>query len=123
MLFREKPAKWFTKGKPVRSQNVQSTFGQNRIAVRTVFAMPDMDAHVFALDIFITKMTNFANTQTGRIHECDHSLLLQIRHGINKDGNFLFGRDKGKIFVKSAHRKLGIIPRFVKDIQGKCNRK
>ena len=31
----------------------------------------------------------------------------------------LFGRDKGKIFVKSAHRKLGIIPRLVKDIQGK----
>lgn len=49
----------------------------------------------------------------------DYIRWLQIRHGINKDGNLLFGRDKGKIFVKSAHRKLGIIPRLVKDIQGK----
>jgi hypothetical protein len=64
-------------------------------------------------------MADFADAQTGGIHEGDHSLLLEVGHGVDQDGNFLFGRDKGEVFIKLTHGKLGIVPWLMKDIKGK----
>ena len=72
--------------------------------------MRDVDTHVFPLDILIPKGTDLTDTQAGRIHEGDHSLLLQVGDRGNKQPGFLLGGDKGKKFVKSAHGEVGGIP-------------
>lgn len=78
--------------------------------------MGDMDSHAGTFNILILQMADFTDTQAGRIHECDHCLLLQIRNGGDESPDFLLGRDKRKIFIKSAHGKLGIVPGLMQDI-------
>ena len=63
-------------GKPVLSEDVQSGFREDGIAVGAVFAMSDVDAHVFPLDILIAEGTDLADTQAGGIQKSDHGFLL-----------------------------------------------
>ena len=46
-------------------------------------------------------------------------LLLKGWHSGDKGPCILFRGDIGKVFIKLPHRKLGIIPRLMKDINGK----
>lgn len=80
--------------------------------------MADMDTHIFTFDVFVTETADFTDTQAGRIHECDHSLLLEARYGGDTMQCILFRRDKREMRIELAHRKLKGIPRIVKVING-----
>ena len=68
-LFWEKPSGWPVVSKPVFGKDVQGFLGKDGITVRTVFGMCDMDAHIFPLNVTITQTADFADSETGRIHE------------------------------------------------------
>ena len=74
---------------------------------------------MFPVNVFVAQAADFTDAETGRIQECDHGLLLQIRDRRNEDPGFLHGRDIGEVFVKPARRELGIVPGRMKDVQGK----
>lgn len=118
-LFRKKVAGWPATGKPVLGKDIKSRLGENGITVRTVFAMSDVDAHVFPLDVFITEIADFTDTETGRIHESNHGLRLDICHGRNEGFRFFFCRYKRQIGIKFSHGKLCVIPWLMKNIKGK----
>lgn len=40
-----------------------------------------MNPHVATFNILIFQMTDFANSETGRVHEGNHGFLLQVRNG------------------------------------------
>jgi len=119
ILFREEIAHWLFIGKPILSEQVKGSFGKDGITVMAVFAMGDVEAEIFTLYILIAQGADFANTQAGRIHDDSHCLLLQIRHGREEVPGLLFGRDIRQVLVEFTHGKLRIIPRLVKDIEGK----
>lgn len=83
-LFWKKVAGGSSTGKPVLGKDVKRLFGKDGVTVRTIFTMSDVDAHVFSLDVFITEIADFTDTETGRIHECNHSLRFDICHGRNE---------------------------------------
>ena len=72
-LFWKKVASRSSIGKPVFGKNVKRLFGKDGIAIRAVFTMSDVDAHIFPLNVFITEIADFTNVKTGRIHESNHS--------------------------------------------------
>ena len=117
-LLGEKPLFWAAICKPVFREEVKCCVGKDCIAVFPGFGMADMDTHIPAAYILITEMAEFTYTQPGRIHESGHGTLFQIRHGGDKLPGLLLGRDIGKIGVKLAHRELGWIPWFMKNIHG-----
>lgn len=71
-LFWKKPAGWAVISKPVFRKDVQCFLREDRITVRAVFGMCDMDAHIFPLDVTITQAADLADPEAGRIHEGDH---------------------------------------------------
>ena len=116
---REKPVLRSAAGKPVIGKNLQGIHRKNGIAVRAIFGMPDMDTHVSTGNICVFESADFADTKAGRIHECKHGFMLEVGTGINEHKDlFLRGhnREKG---IKSAHRKLCIVPGLMQDINGK----
>lgn len=118
-LFREKPSCGPAAFEPVLCEDVESGFREDRISVTTVLAMGDMDAHVFALDIFISKAADFPDAKAGGIHKSGHSFMLDIGHGGNECYDFLPGRDKGKVSVEPSHRDLRRVSGFMKDVKSK----
>lgn len=85
--------------------------------IRAVFTMSDVDAQIFPLNVFITEVTDFTNTKTGRIHESNHSFRFEISHGRDKCFGLFFCRDKGQIGIKPAHRELCVIPGLMKNVK------
>lgn len=71
-LFWKKPAGWAVISKPVFRKDVQCFLREDRITVRAVFGMCDMDVHIFPLDVTITQAADLADPEAGRIHEGDH---------------------------------------------------
>jgi len=78
----------------------------------------DVDPFVFTLDILIAEIAYFPDTETGRIHESDHSFHFDIRNGVNEISGFFLGRDIREISVKLPHGDLSRVPGFMKDIHG-----
>ena len=78
--------------------------------------MPDVDAHICPADIFITEMADLADTETGRIHDNYHGLLLDVGHCADKCLHFILCRDKRKIGVEFADGQLCRIPWLVEYI-------
>lgn len=89
-------------------------FREHSIVVYPVLSMGD----IATFDILILEMADLIDAQAGRIHEGDHGLLLDVRHCIDIMKCILLGRHKGKAGVKLAHRKQGIVPWFMDDIDG-----
>ena len=81
--------------------------------------MRDMNPHVATFNILIFQMTDFANSETGRVHEGNHGFLLQVRNGGDEGFYFLLGRYVRQVIIKFTKRKLCRIPRFVKYVNGK----
>jgi len=119
MLLWEQKSPWPAICEPVLCKKVQRGFGKDRIAVVPALGVCDVQAHISAVNIFVTQTAYLTDTKTGGIHESDHGLLFQVRHGGNKLPGLGSGRNIGKIFIKLTHGKLCIIPCFVKDIHGK----
>ncbi len=117
-LFREKPAGGTAACKPVAGEKIKSFLGKDCIAVGAAFGARNMDPHRFALNITVTEITDFADPEAGRIHECNHRFGFWIRQGGDKSMDFLFGRDKGKIGIEFPDRKLCWIPWFMKHVDG-----
>lgn len=117
--FWEKPSAGLAIREPVIRKDLESQRGEDGIAVRTRFGMADVDAHVGAADILITEGTDFADAEPSGVHEGQDGLMLEIRKSLDKIPYLLLGRDIGKKRIKSAHRELCGVPRFMKDIHGK----
>ena len=100
-------------------EQIEGHLGKDGIAGRAALGMKDMDPHVFPVNVFIAEMAEFPNAETGGIHDGDHGLLLQIGNGGNEAEGIFLRRDVGQIFIELTQGKLGIVPRQVKDIQGK----
>ena len=81
--------------------------------------MADEDAHLFPADILIAEAAHFPYAQAGGIHEGDHGFLFDAGHGGDELPDLLLGRDIGKVFIKPAHGKLGIVPGLMQDVDGK----
>lgn len=111
-LFWKKPAHRLPISKPVLCEQIHRNFGKDRETVLTGFGMADMDAHIFPVDILITEMADFPDTQAGGIHDGSHSLLFQVGHGRYKFPDILLRRDKWEIRIKPARWELS---------QGLCN--
>lgn len=77
--------------------------------------MKDMDSHVGTVNVFIAEMADFA----GGTHEGSHCLLFDVRDGANKFKSLFLRGYKRETGIKPAFGKLGIIPGFMEDIQGK----
>ena len=77
-----------------------------------------MDLHVGTADIFIAKAEDFTDTKTAAVHQNDHDLRFEVIDGIDERSNFIPGRNERDILIKLSERKLGRIPRLVKDIDG-----
>ena len=88
-------------------------------AFLSVFRFANMNLHGVTIDIFVSKMTDFTDAKARRIHDSNHSLLLNIRNGTNEFKCFFLGRNKRKIFIKLTFRELIVVPRFVQNINGK----
>ena len=71
-LFWKKTAGWAVISIPVFRKDFQCFLREDRITVRAVFGMCDMDAHIFPLDVTITQAADLADPEAGRIHEGDH---------------------------------------------------
>ena len=80
---------------------------------KTFFMLVDMDFHCTAVDVFITKMADFANVQTGRIHDSNQGFLLNVGNGVDEFKSFLLGGNERKIFIKLSFRELIIVPGFM----------
>ncbi len=80
--------------------------------------MPDEDAHLLAADILIAEAADLADAQAGRIHEGNHGFVFDVRHGGDELPDLFLGRDIGKVFIKPTHRKLGIVPWLMQDVDG-----
>ena len=78
-----------------------------------------MDPHVFALDILISETADFTDTQAGRIHDGNHSLLFDVGNSGDEGLYFLLRRDKRKIGIKLSERDLCRIPGLVKHVDRK----
>ena len=115
-LFGEEPAGRPAACKPVLCKDIQGMVREDGKPVGPVLAMPDIDPLIPALDIFIPEITDFAYTETGRIHEGDHGFDFDVRDGLNKGPGFFLGRHIREINVKLPHGELGGIPGFMKDI-------
>ena len=81
--------------------------------------MGDMDPHVFSLNILVPETADFTDTQTGRIHDSDHCLLLDVGNSGDEGLYFLLRRDKRKIGIKLSERDLCRIPGLVKHVDRK----
>lgn len=68
-LLWEEPAPGFTVSSPVFSKNIQGTRRKRDVTVRAVLCFCDMDAHIFAGNVFIPQGAGFASPKPGRIHE------------------------------------------------------
>ena len=119
MLFWEEPVHRLVISKPVFCEDVQSSFWKDSVTVWAILAMRDMNSHVAAFDILISQMTDFAYSETCRIHERNHGFLLQIRNGRDEGFCFLLGRNIRQIFIEFKKWELCIVPRFMKDVHGK----
>ena len=83
-LLRKQPFSWLATFEPVLGKDIQCVFRKGSESFLSVFGMQDMDFHVGTIDIFIAKMTDFANPESGRLHESNHGFLFNIRNGIYK---------------------------------------
>lgn len=90
VLFREKKAFGPAVFKPVPGEQAEGDVGKNGVTVIPVFAVCDMEAHIFTLHIFIAQPAQFPDAQAGGIHDGGHGFLLQVRHGGNKLPCLLF---------------------------------
>ena len=77
--------------------------------------MPDMDAHVLPADILIPEITDFADTQTRRIHEVCNCTEFEIFNAAEKCLYFLLGGDKWQKSIEFAVRKLRFVPGLVQN--------
>lgn len=105
--------------KPVTRQDIKGVFGEDGKAGRAVFGGTDMYVHGRAADVLITQAADFTDPEPRGIHEGNNGLMFKIGKRINKKEHFLLRRDIGKVFIKPAHGKLGVIPGPVEDIEGK----
>ena len=76
-----------------------------------------MNAHILSGDILIFQATDFADPETGRIHERDHSFFTYIRESGNEGTDVLLRRDEREISIEPSGRQLSRIPGPVKDIE------
>lgn len=72
-LLWKKPAGRAAARKPVLSQKVKGFFGKDCVAVGTAFGARNMDPHCFTFNITVAEVTDFADPETCRIHEGNHS--------------------------------------------------
>jgi len=81
--------------------------------------MTNEDTHLFPADILIAKAAYLPYVQAGRIHEGDHDFVLDAGHSGDELPDLFLERDIGKVFIKPAHGKLGIVPGLMQDVDGK----
>ena len=81
--------------------------------------MADEDAHPGTADVLIAQAADLAYAKSSGIQECDHGLLLQVRHGGDESPGLLLGRDIRKKIIKPAHGKLCVVPGLMEDVKGK----
>lgn len=103
---------------PVLCQDIQGIPGKDGITVETCLGMTDMYAHGGPADILVAEGAGFANPESGRIQERENRLVLEVGKRLDKIPDLILCRHKGKVGIKSAHRKLCGIPRFMQNVNG-----
>ena len=63
--FWEEPAAGFVVGIPILSKDIKIIFLKERKAIRMFFGTGDMDPHILAADIFITKTAHLSDDKAG----------------------------------------------------------
>ena len=124
-LAREKKLSGFAADIPVAGQKIECILGKNGITTLTVLGVCDMDAHLFAVNIFTAQAAEFTDTKPGGIQNGQHGFCFQIGHGGDEMQRFLLRGNVRKICIKLAGRELRLIPGLMEDIEGKeaqlCN--
>ena len=101
---------------PILCKDIEGVPGKDGISVRAVFAVADMDTHVFAFNVFIPEMADFTYPESGTIKKGNDRFEFQIFNSRKEQRHFFLRRHIGKINVEFPGWKLGRIPGPVKDV-------
>ena len=102
--------------RPVPVNAVLHLFRQDRLPLRAVLCLCDMDLHAGKGNITIAEAEGLAYTQASRIHKGDDALVFIEAHGVDDLFHFCFCRNSREIFVISQERQLITVSFAVQDI-------
>ena len=100
----------------IGDEQIISFIGQDGVPVGAVLAAGDIDTVFGMVDIAAVQAAEFADTDPGRIQECDLSFVLRIGNGVNDSVYLLSGRNSRQGLVEMQEGNLPFILVFVKDI-------
>ena len=87
----------------VLAQGFEPLRAEGNESVPAAFAVPDVDQHRSAVDVFDLQFSQFAIAHAGGVKNHQQGAVEEILGGVDEASNFLYGEDDGQ-----PPRRLGI---------------